>query len=155
MVSNLRIVGIRGKCPVKEIVGHFNSMGSDVILMDPSYVYCEEQIFSAVEHAERAFRSGNNRSKTLLTEIIMYTAGERQISKALVKMKPKKDQESYVAVIIDAPEDLRLGDISVERCDEIIAGNPEKSRMMGLDNALNIPCEDLALEMVAMLDLAK
>ncbi|MFA6803729.1 MAG: KEOPS complex subunit Cgi121 [Candidatus Methanomethylophilaceae archaeon] len=155
MVSNLRIVGIRGKCPVKEIVGHFNSMGSDVILMDPSYVYCEEQIFSAVEHAERAFRSGNNRSKTLLTEIIMYTAGERQISKALTKMKPKKDQESYVAVIIDAPEDLRLGDISVERCDEIIAGNPEKSRMMGLDNALNIPCEDLALEMVAMLDLAK
>lgn len=155
MVSTVRIIGIKGKCPPKEVVEYFNSLGGDVILMDPSYVYCEDQIFSAVEHAERSFKLGNNRSKTLLTEIIMYAAGERQISKALIKMRPKKDQNAYVAVIIDISEDFELESISMERCDEIIAGNHEKARLMGLENDLNIPCEDLALEMVAMLDLAK
>lgn len=155
MVSDVKIIGIRGACPFDEIVRHFTSMGGDVVLIDPLYVYGKDHVISAVQHAERSFTHKTNRSKTLLTEILMYASGERQISKALTRMRPKKGCEEFVAVVIDIP-DLKLDEISMTRCDEIIDGTPEKAKAMGLDsNGLNIPLEELALELVAMLDIAK
>lgn len=155
MVTDLEIIGIRGDASFDDMVKHFTSLGGDVVLMDPLYVYGSKQIESAVEHAERSFRMGTNRSKTLLTEIIMYSAGERQISKALSRMKPKAGNNEYVAVVINVPGDLMLDRIGMERDDSIVEGTPEKAEAIGLKNDMNIPCEELALELVALLDLAK
>jgi KEOPS complex subunit Cgi121 len=155
MVSDLKVIGIEGDAQFDAIVKHFTSMGGDVILMDPTYVYGEEMIESAVAHAERAFRLGENRSKTLLTEIIMYSAGERQISKALARMRPKKGQRKMVAVVINVPGDMRLEEIGMTRCDDAVKGTPEKAKAMGLENDMGIPPEELALELVALLDVAK
>ena len=98
------LIGIRGPVPFEDLVAHFTSLGGDVILMDPDMVCGREHVMSAVMHAERAFSNGTNRSKTILTEILLYCAWERQIGKALSKMKPKEGRDEYVALLIDVDD---------------------------------------------------
>ena len=151
---DLSVIGMRGDASFERIVEHFTSLGGEVVLLDPDYVYGRDMIESAAEHAERAFAHGMNRSKTILTETIIYAASERQISKALSKMRPKKGRTDYVALLIDI-DDPKLEEIGMIRDDSLIEGTPEKAERLGLKNDMGIPCEDLALERVALLDLAK
>lgn len=146
------VAGLRGNEPFDSIVNHFNSIGGDVVLMEPSYIYGRDMAESAVEHAMRAFDRKQNRSKTLLTEIIIYAACERQISKAIAKMKPRGNE--YVAVVLGF-DDVDIGNLDLERDDSIIDGTPEKAEIMGLTNGMGISPRDLVLENVAMLDVEK
>ena len=152
---DLQVIGIRGDASFERMVEHFTSLGGEVVIMDPMYVCGRDHVISAVKHAERSFEHGTNRSKTLLTEIILYVAGERQISKAMEKMKPKEGCKDYALALLDQPEDLKLQDIGMERDDTILSATKEKAEKMGLENPFGIPYEDLVLENVAMLDLAK
>ena len=155
MVADVRVIGLRGDASFDDMVKHFTSLGGEVVIMDPMYVCGKDHIISAIRHAERSFEHGTNRSKTLLTEILLYAAGERQISKALEKMRPKAGCKEYALALLDVPDDLKLNDIGMERCDSVLDANEAKADALGLDRTFNIPIEDLALEMVALLDLAK
>ena len=155
MVSDVKVIGVRGEASFDDMVKHFTSLGGDVVVMDPMYVCGKDHIISAVRHAERSFANGTNRSKTLLTETILYAAGERQISKAMSRMRPKEGCKEYALALIDVPDDLRLDDIGMERDDSIIEANESKAKAMGLDTSFGIDYEDLAIEMVALLELAK
>ncbi|MCL2608048.1 MAG: hypothetical protein FWD92_05810 [Methanomassiliicoccaceae archaeon] len=151
-MDDVRIVGIRCSRSFDDILKHFLSLGGDVILMDPAHVYGKDHIISAMMHAERAFRNNTNRSKTMLTETILYAAGERQISKALAKMKPKEGCGAMVVAAFGI-KDLRLDAIDAAEDDSIITCTSEKADIGA--NPLGIRPEDLALEMVAMMDIQK
>ena len=155
MEHRITVIGVTGDCPFDRAVEHFTSMGGEVILLNPLYVYGKRHVLSAVMHAERAFANGTHRSKTLLTETIMYIAGERQASKALKKVRPVSDSEPRVAVLFDI-DDPKLDEIGLVRDDSVIAGTPEKAAAMGLDAfGQDVDFEELALESVAMLDIEK
>jgi len=144
---------MRGDVPFDEMVNHFTSMGGDVVLMDPDMVAGKDHILSAATHAERAFAEGTNRSKTVLTEIILYAAWERQISKALAKMKPKEGRNEYVALLIDI-DDPRLDDIGMTRDDSLIDATDLKAERLGLKKGA-VSYEDQAIENVALVELLK
>lgn len=148
-----QIIGMRGDAPFDTIVGHFTSMGGDVVLMDPDMVAGREHVLSAVEHAERAFANGTNRSKTLLTEIIVYCAWERQIGRALARMRPKEGRDEYVAVLLGV-DDPRLEDIGMVRDDSLMDVTEWKVENLGLRSRF-LPPVDIAVENVAMVDLMK
>ena len=152
---DVQVIGIRGGATFERMVEHFTSLGGEVVIMDPMYVCGKDHVISAVMHARRSFEHGTNRSKTLLTEIILYVAGERQISKAMERMRPKQGCKEFALALLDQPDDLKLQDIGMERDDSILSATKEKAERMGLENPFGIPYEDLALENVAMLDLAK
>ena len=152
---DVQVIGLRGKASFDDMVKHFISLGGESVIMDPMYVCGKDQLVSAVMHAERSFRHGTNRSKTLLTEIILYAAGERQINKAMERMRPKAGKEEYAAILLNVPGDFRLSDIGMVRDDTILDANDDKAKAMGLDDSFGISYEDQALEMVAFLDLAK
>ena len=152
-MDNVTVIGLRCVRPFDDIVKHFIDLGGDVVLMDPDFVCGRDHILSAVMHAERAFASGNNRSKTLLTETIMYAAGERQISKALSKMKPKEGRAEMAAAVFRVT-DMRLDMIDAVRDDKILDCTPEKAKNMNLNVTMAPGCE-MALEMVAMMDIQK
>lgn len=155
MENKVTVIGTKGTCPFDKAVEHFTSKGGEVIILNPLYVYCKEQILSAIEHAERAFSNGTNRSKTLLTEIIMYVSGERQVSKALKKMRPAEDADENVLVLLNV-DDPDLDSIGLTVCPSVLEGNDEKAKAMGLDTkGMNIDMRDLAMELVAMLDIEK
>ncbi len=155
MVADVKVIGLRGDASFDEMVKHFTSLGGDAVIMDPMYVCGKDHIVSAVRHAERSFDHGVNRSKTLLTEILLYAAGERQIHKAMEKMRPKAGCKEYAVALLNVPDDLKLNKIGMERDDSILDATDGKAAAMGLDRSFDIPIEDLALEMVALLDLAK
>jgi len=150
---DFQVIGMRGDADFDTVVKHFTSMGGDVVLMDPEMVVGKDHILSAAMHAERSFSEGTNRSKSLLTEIILYSAWERQISKALSKMKPKEGCNEYVALLIDIG-DPRLQEIGMVRDDSLIGATDEKAERLGLVKG-PIPYEDQAVENVAMVELLK
>lgn len=155
MVADVKVIGLKGDATFDDMVRHFTSLGGEVVIMDPMYVCGKDHVISAVRHAERSFEHGTNRSKTLLTEIILYAAGERQISKAMERMRPKPGCNEFALALLDVPDDMKLSEIGMERDDSILDANDTKAEAIGLDRSFNIPLEDLALEMVALLDLAK
>ena len=144
---------MHGNATFEQMVGHFTSMGGDCVLVDPDMVVGRDHLLSAAEHAERAFREGTNRSKTVLTEIILYSAWERQIGKAMTKMKPKEGRNDYVALLIDI-DDPRLEEIGMIRDDSLFEATPEKAERLGLIVG-SLSFEDQAVENVAMVELLK
>lgn len=148
----MKVFGFRCGIDIDEISDTLRRMGVDAILMDSSMVIGTDHITSAMMHAERSFENGTNRSKTLITEFLMYMAGERQISKALEAMRPKSND----VVIVLLKGDISAFDgIDMERDDFLIAATDEKAKTKGFVNSWNIPAEDLILEDVAMLDTMK
>ena len=144
---------MHGNATFEQMVGHFTSMGGDCVLVDPDMVVGRDHLLSAAEHAERAFHEGTNRSKTVLTEIILYSAWERQIGKAMAKMKPKEGRNDYVALLIDI-DDPRLEEIGMTRDDSLFEATPEKAERLGLIGG-SLSFEDQAVENVAMVELLK
>ena len=144
---------MHGNATFEQMVGHFTSMGGDCVLVDPDMVVGRDHLLSAAEHAERAFREGTNRSKTVLTEIILYSAWERQIGKAMTKMKPKEGRNDYVALLIDI-DDPRLEEIGMIRDDSLFEATPEKAERLRLIGG-SLSFEDQAVENVAMVELLK
>jgi KEOPS complex subunit Cgi121 len=148
----MEIVGLKGNIRFEEMSERLRSCGAEIALMDASMVFGKIHVISAAEHAERSFRDGTNRSKTFITEFLMYMAGERQISKALDRMRPKS--KDMVAVLFS-------GDITVlngmgERDDALIDGTEAKAQCIGISrNGLDVSYDDLVLETVAMLDIMK
>jgi len=153
-MANVTVLGIRCGSSFDKIIKHFQDLGGDVILMDPGYVCGRDHILSAVMHAERAFEHGTNRSKALLTETILYAAGERQISKALAKMRPKEGREDMIAAVFDV-SDLRLDGIGAVIDDRLLECTKEKLKGLGVAASDTIPLDDLVLEMVATVDIQK
>lgn len=151
---HFQVIGMRGDATFEQMVGHFTSMGGDCVLLDPDMVVGRDHILSAAEHAERAFREGTNRSKTLPTEIILYSAWERQIGRAMAKMRPKEGRTDYVALLIDV-DDPRLDDIGMVRDDSLMDPTEEKAVRLGLIIGGSLGYGDQAVENVAMVELLK
>ena len=150
---HFQAMGIRGDTEFDDILAHFQSLGGDAILMNPDMVCGEGHLLSASMHGDRAFAEGTNRSNSLLTEIILYAAWERQIGKAISKMKPADGRQEYAAILVDI-DDPKLDSIGMVRDDSILDATPEKAEMLGLESAM-VPFEDQAIEMVALLELQK
>lgn len=146
-------IGIRGDAGFDDILAHFQSLGGDAILMNPDMVCGKDHLLSAAMHGERAFSEGTNRSNSLLTEIILYAAWERQIGKAIAKMKPLDGRHDYAVLTVDV-DDPKLDDIGMMRDDSILDATPDKAERLNLLND-SVSIEDQALEMVALLELQK
>lgn len=155
MDSAVTVVGLRGDTSFGDIVAYFTGRGGDVILLDPEMVCGKSHIESAVMHARRAFDESRNRSKTVLTETILYAAGERQIGKALKKMGPKPGKTEFVACIFGMSGDVHPDDIGMRRDDSLCDASDAKASNLGIPPEFGIPPGDLTLEMVASVDLLK
>lgn len=150
----LNIIGIKcGKTP-KELVTHFDKVGVEAVLFDSDYICGKDHLLSAYIHAERVFERGTNRSRDLVSEIILYASADRQIGRAIKKMSPKKDRDEFVVLIIGKYDSLRLEDIGAERDDSLIDCTEESAKNMNLKNS-GIPYTELILEHVASVNVMK
>jgi len=148
--NDITMFGLKG-IPYGDVVNSL-SINKDFAVMNSSYVLGCSHVESAAMHASRSFANGTNRSKTFVTEFLLYMAGERQISKALAKMTPK-DGDGIVAVVFNNRYDLSC--FEKYRDDTLIEGTEEKAKLLGWDGKERISYEDLALEMVAFADILK
>ena len=154
-MSGIRIVGLRGGFSFEEADRHFASLGADAALLDPSVVCGEDHLRSAFMHAEKAFSEGRNRSKRLVTELILYAACERQIKRAIDLMKPRPSSPGMVAAIIDYDGDLRLEELGAMEDSSLVEPSLEKARNLGVEPFPGMDPVDAVLEEIAFVDLMK
>ncbi|MCH3978087.1 MAG: hypothetical protein LKJ94_01775 [Candidatus Methanomethylophilus sp.] len=145
------VIGLRG-ASFAGAAEWFRSRGLEAVLLEPSMVCGRDHCISAAMHAERAFAEGRNRSRTMATETVMYAAAERQIGKALEKMRPKGN--GMVAVILGS-RDPDISGLGAEEDDSLFAPSEEKARNLGAELFPGVPPEDCVLEAVASVDLMK
>lgn len=130
-------------------------------LFNSNMVFGEAHIQSAFEHAERAFDEGRSSAKSLSTEVLLYTSGERQISAAIKKMGIKEGLSELCIFLIgdDDPDDL-IRHLGLKRDDTLLEGDVKNLKAYGISKkeADTVPEDrvfDLVLERVAMVDLLK
>lgn len=140
-------------------------------LFNAEYIFGNDHVISACEHAKRAFARGSNISDSLAIEILLYAAGEYQIKNALAKLGIKTETRSIAIVFMGLdgkPEsiirklldDLDTAGIKLEQNDEVLAGNRDKLIRFGIpaEEISAVPEErwsELILEKVALLDILK
>lgn len=151
---DVRVLGLRGDFTFEDAVAHFADIGADVALVDPEMVCGRGHLVSAAMHAERVFAEGTNRSKSMIVETILYAACERQIGRALAKMKPRTDGE-MVAAVLGFDGDLRLDALGAKEDDSLFAPSADKALRVGAVLFDGVSPEDCVLEQVAMVDLMK
>ena len=154
-MTEVQVIGLRGGFGFEKAVEHFTGLGGEVVLFDPRAVCGKAHIRSAVMHADRAFAEGTNRAKNILTEIVLFAACERQIGKALKKMRPAEGADAMVAAVLNINGDLALDTLGVERDDSLCDASVEKAEYLGVELFPGVSPEDCVLEQVAMVDLLK
>ncbi len=160
------VIGARGVVgDVEEFIrllrAEAEKVGLQVQAFDADMVFGEDHILSALEHAERAFHRGSNVASDLMVEVLVYAAGERQISRAMEKMGLKEGAERLVLLAVDEGDvDALLAEVSLVRDDSLVEGNPDHLHAYGITETelKTVPPEkamDLVLERVALVDILR
>lgn len=138
-----------------------SGLGLDVQAFDADMVFGRDHIASALEHARRAFERGTNVASSLMMEVLVYAAGERQISTALDKMGVKEGKDGVVILAVgEGDVDRLLEELRLRRDDSLIDGKAEMLAVFGitereLETVPDDRVMDLVLEKVAMVDILK
>lgn len=154
-MSGIRVIGLRGDFTFDRAMDHFESLGAEVALLDPDAVCGKDHLVSAYMHAEKAFAEGRNRSKKIVTEMILYAAFERQIGRALDAVRPRPGSGAVVAAVIGYDGDLELGKLGAVEDPALLAPSAEKAGRLGVELFEGVSPEDAVLEKVAFVDLMK
>ncbi len=168
--QNIQIIGCRGKIEsaekfiedARDHVLKFYSDGEFLLqFLDADKILGKEHVHSAIEHAQRAFERKKNISSTLAMEILIYAAGEPQISNALAKIG-LKDGCERIAMVVDGKLDIEglLAHLNLKRDDEVLEFKEFKLKEFGIsENEISTvgkeKLKDLVLERVAMVDVSK
>ncbi|MCK5547644.1 MAG: hypothetical protein KAI64_01420, partial [Thermoplasmata archaeon] len=123
----MRFVGAEGKVEaqtaLKVAVDLSKKWKLEIVLLNADLVFGKEHLLSAYEHAKRAFASGTNTSRALGKELILYAAGERQISKAIDKMGIKDGLRNIAMVLIGKSTGAQisklLSSLNLKRNDDV------------------------------------
>ncbi len=91
---------------IGEILGEVTSRFSleACQIFDNRYIWGQKHLFSAIWHALNAEKTKRMISNTLSMEILLYAAGQRQITKALDHLGVREDTEEVLGVIISLNE---------------------------------------------------
>ena len=168
--EDIQIIGARGSIESKEqflkIVRDFvtnSPKGKGMLLqfLNADLVCGRQHLESALRHALRAFQRGNAISDTLAMEILLYAAGEVQISSALTKIGLSDGCEN-VAVVIDPEIDIggMMAFLDLTRDDGVLDCTESKLLRFGVSKesisaAGSDTMADLVLEKVSMVDVRK
>jgi KEOPS complex subunit Cgi121 len=161
-MGDYEIVGARGKMrDPGQLLGRLRSVKrGEVLALDADMVCGREHLESAVEHAYRAFDRGTNSSNNMMMETMLYSSGERQISKAQEKMSVKTGSDRVALVLFGARKDEVLQIAGLEEDESVLECTGSKLARFGIEprELEAVPSEkaiDLVLERVAFVEILK
>lgn len=83
---------------MNQITTDFSLIASQIL--DNRYIWGRRHLLSAIWHAYNAKKNDQMISKTLSMEILLYTAGHRQIKKAIQLLGVKNNTKDVLGVLI-------------------------------------------------------
>ena len=167
----ITVVGARGTIKdVDSFLQQITSFAQDnsvvIQAFNADVIYGKNHLISAVDHAMRAMERKTNTTNSLAMEILLYSAGERQLKLAIPKMGVKKGNANIAFVVVDNKKrdeksiDELLKELSLKRDDNVLEGNEDTLKSFGLnDQTIKTVTKDkygdLILEKIAMVDIIK
>lgn len=157
------ILGVRGQVGDAEaLIKALQQLGrGEGLALDADMICGKDHLTSAVFHATRAFERGDNVSQSVVVETVLYSSGERQISKAMKKMGVKVGMERVALVLFDVDDAEKVArDLGFARDDDVLEASAEKALRFGIspEELKAVPpdmVEDLVLERVAFVGMQK
>lgn len=132
--------------------------GSVIVLFDAAKIAGKPHIESAVMHAKRSFADGENISRSLSMEILLYASGQRQCSLAPRFGLQEGENLVYVLILDGETEKAKEEILGIVSETEEISAEKEtlKKEFDITDEELEVVGEDrigeLVLERIAMID---
>jgi KEOPS complex subunit Cgi121 len=161
-MSSVIILGARGEaCSAADFMAQVQSLPCEVLPMDADMVCGKVHLEAAVAHAKRAIEQGTNASAAVSMETMLFASGERQISKAKVKMGIKDGTTNFALVLFDCDDPGEvLQRLGMTEDDLVLLPSKEKAIAYGIESGElgTVPDEqatDLVLERVAFVEILK
>ncbi len=168
----IKIIGAQGKVDdVDKLLRKIKQFADEnnliIQIFNADLIYGKNHLVSAVEHAERAFKTNTNATNSLEMEIMLYASGERQIKLAIPKMGVKMGNSKVAFVIFkdkgqiqNSTIDNLIKLIAFRQDDSVLEGNKNTIINFGIteeeiDTVSELKYGDLILEKVAMVDVIK
>lgn len=132
---------------------------ASIQLVDSKKIFGQDHLRAAFEKTVRAFKSGQNVSDSIVTEMMLYLSGCRQIQEALDAIGLKEQPKSLIVLSDREPGDLS-NLLSLEEDESVLSPEGKDVRCLGIsDIEISTVREkdvtDLALERVASVDVRK
>jgi KEOPS complex subunit Cgi121 len=135
--------------------------GADVLVADARAVFGRDHLESAVRHAERARAEQTSSTRSIAMETLLYLSGQRQVADAIRAAGLRTGTDTIALVIWpgDGSQDL-LAALGWAREDAVLESAGKSLDRLGVTEVEKgtVPettVQDLALEKVALLDVAK
>lgn len=109
---------------LNQITSRFNLLASQ--LFDNRYVWGYRHLYSAIWHAQNALKNNRMIAKTLSMEVLLYTAGQRQIKKAIELLGVKETTIDIAGLLL------------AEKDDQLINANIQLQKELGLKPNLDL-----------------
>ncbi len=161
-MSSVIILGAKGEaCCASDFIQKVQSLPCEVLPMDADMVCGRTHLEAAAAHAERAMEQGSNSSSTMSMETMLFSSGERQISRAKEKMGVKDGVRRFALVLFDCDDPAEvLSRLGLTRDDLVLLPSREKAVAFGIDDCdlSAVPEErfaDIVLEKVAFVEILK
>jgi len=164
--EDIQIAGARGEIEdVEALLKIANSVAKEtdsiIQLLDARAVFGERHILSAVHHAKRAWAQGRRTAGDIGLEILLYSAGDIQIQRAIKKVGIKDGQGAIALVVLGETQiDHVLDKLGLKRDDSVLMGDETILDILGIEKIeregrLPEKLQELVLEKVALVDLLK
>ncbi len=96
---------------LNQITSRFNLLA--IQIFDNRYIWGYRHLYSAIWHAQNALKNNRMIAKTLSMEVLLYTAGQRQIKKAIELLGVKETTLDVVGLLL-AETDYQLVNANIE-----------------------------------------
>jgi KEOPS complex subunit Cgi121 len=134
---------------------------AEVLAADAQAVFGRDHLESAVRHAERARAEQTSSTRSIAMETLLYLSGQRQVADA-IRVAGLRNGTDTIALVIwpgDRSQDL-LTTLGWARDDAVLESAGKSLDRLGVTKVEKgtVPettVQDLALERVALLDVAK
>ena len=170
MIDMMEIIGAKGNIQdidnfLKEIESFAKNHNIIIQAFDADMIFGKNHLISSVNHAVRSIDRKTNTTNSLEMEILLYSAGERQLKLAIPKMGVKDGETRAAFVFVGDKVPKQLIDdfislFSLSQDDKLLGGDENTLKKFGIneDEIKTVTKDkygDLILEKVAMVDIIK
>lgn len=163
---NRVLLGARGtlqdlEAILRQIREWGQARGAEVLAADAQAVFGQDHLESAVRHAERARAEHTSSTHSIAMETLLYLSGQRQVADA-IRVAGLRQGTGIIALVVwpgDESPDL-LAALGWARDDAVLESAGKSLDRLGVTEVEKgtVPettVQDLALERVALLDVAR
>ncbi|MCD6512558.1 MAG: hypothetical protein J7K61_03030 [Thermoplasmata archaeon] len=161
-MDDMAIVGARGSMDIDAAIKELKRYCRICQIFDASVICGKDHVIAAYNHAKRAFENGDNITKSIEMEMLLYVAAKRQINEA-IKFAGAKEKGEYVIFMYGVEQDKAekiVASLGLEVDNAVITPTLEKIKKFGitekeLKTVDKSRYAELVLEKMALLDVLK